>query len=274
MMENWKVLIACASEKDIHPEYYEEDPLFVPSKKYVFFNVGKERFSHPRFEVINAIDIPGYNSLGRKYAESEIIYNVRKLNLFPECDYIGLMHYDFNFLDNVSFQTNITALIDSTIKSGVDFISFFGGSIVNIIGRYNVLFDKRKPNCLFVRDSGLKDPRSINDKIVVDIKRVLGIDFNDKVKDMDLAKSKIALCCSFLAKRDIFNQAGDLIVDLIDSHCLDGFDTEDRHRFPGQVAERYIAFFSLLFKKACFKLDHKFIGGNADINRAWNAENY
>ena len=270
-MENWKVLIACASEKDIHPEYYEEDPLFLPSKKYVFFNVGKERFSHPQFEVVNAADIPGYQSLGRKYAESEIIYNVRKLNLYSECDYLGLMHYDFNFFDSTTFQTNITGLIDSSVKAGIEFISFFTGILAHIIGPYNVLLDKRKPNCLFVRNSGLEDPKSVNGKIVADMKRILGKDLNiDNFNVLD----RIALCCSFLAKREIFNEAGDLIVDLIDSNCLDGFDTEDKHRFPGQVAERYIALLSLLYKKTCFKLDHRFVGGHLDLQKDKNAENY
>lgn len=270
-MENWKVLIACSSEKDIHPEFYKNDPLFSVCKNYAFFNVGKEKFTHISFEVLNAVDIPGYIRLGRKYAESEIIYNVRKLNLFSEVSYLGLMHYDFNFFDRTSLQTGITGLIDSSVKAGIDFISFFTGMLAHIVGHYNVLYDERKPNCLFVRDSGLENPKSINEKIIADMKRVLGVDLDLKNYDV---QNRIALCCSFLAKREIFDKAGDLIVDLIDSGNLNDFDTEDKHRFPGQVAERYIALFSLLYKKACFMLDHKFVGGQIDLQNDRNAENY
>ena len=269
-MLDWKVFIVCSSKKDINQDYYAKDPT-ISKKHYTFFNLGKEPFSIDGFEVVNSSEIPGYIRLGRKYAESEVIYNIKKLNLFSDLSHIGLMHYDFDFFDNTSLQTNITEFIDNSLENGIDFVSFFSGFLGHIIGPYNVLFDKRKPNCLFVRDSGLEDPVSINGKIIKDINRILGVELN--LKNYDLY-SRIALCCSFLAKKEIFDKAGELIVDLIDSHCLDGFDVGDKHRFPGQVAERYIAFFSMLYKKMCFMLDHKFEGGHFDLQNDINAENY
>lgn len=266
----WKVLIACSSEKDVRPEYYAEDPLF-SKKNYSFFNVGNGKIVLNQFDVVNSCDVPGYVRLGRKYAESEVIYNVFKLGLFQDCDYIGLMHYDFNFFDKTSMQTNITELLDSCVASGIDFVSFFSAPFSSILGYYNVLMDERKPNCLFVRDSGLKDPKSINGRIVEDIDKILGkkIDFSTITPD-----TKIALCCSFMAKREIFDEVGKLVASAIDSKVFDSFDTEDRHRFPGQAIERYVAMYSLLYKKMCFMLDHRFVGGQEDLRRNSNAENY
>lgn len=266
----WKVLIACSSEKDIRPEYYQNDPLF-SKENYSFFNLGEGKIVSNHFDIVNSCGIPGYVRLGRKYAESEAIYNIFRLGLFQDYDYIGLMHYDFNFYDKASMQTNITELLDNCVESKADFISFFSAPFKAILEYYNVLMDERKPNCLFVRDSGLKDPKSINKKIVEDIDHILG-------KKLDLQSisidSKIALCCSFMAKRNIFNEIGKLVSTTIDDRIFDGFDVEDRHRFPGQAIERYVAIYSLLYKKICFMLDHKFVGGQEDLKRNANAENY
>lgn len=267
---NWKVLIVCSKKSDIHLEYYANDFAFSP-KNYVFFNLGKERFSVDGYEVVNAVDISGYKSLGRKYAESEVIYNVAKLNLFNDCDYIGIIHSDFNFFDKTIFQTNITEIIDSSVSNGVEFISFFTGMLAHVIGYYDVLLDERKPNCLFVRDSGLTDPKSINSRIVEDIKRVLGKEINLREY---MQTTRIALCCSFLVKKEVFNEIGKLVIDAIEDGYFSRFDLEDKHRFPGQSIERYIALYSLLYSKTCFMLDHKFIGGQEDLKKNSNAENY
>lgn len=275
-MDNWKILIICSSKEDIHLEYYANDPLFkLKSKNFAFFNLGKERFAIDSFEVVNAIDIPEYNSLGRKYAEAEVIYNVKKLKLFSEYEYIGFMHYDFVFFDKFSLNTNITEIIDDSVKRETKFLSFFTGKLEHIIGYYNVLFDSRKPNCLFVRDSGLDNPVSINSKIVNDISRLLGKQVDLNKSTFDLSILNVALCCSFFTKREFFEEIGTLIVDVFDSHCLDGFDVEDKHRFPGQVAERYVAMYSLLIdNKICMQLMHRFEGGQKDLANASNAENY
>lgn len=269
-MKKWKVLIACSSKNDIHEEYYENDPAF-SNEKYSFFNVGKEKFSHSKFNVINSNDIPNYEHLGRKYAESEIIYNVRKLNLFSEYDYIGLMHYDFNFFDKNYKTTKITENIENAIDHKIEFISFFTAPLFSIVGPYNVLMDERKPNCLFVRDSNLNNPKSINEKIEFDIKEKIDPTFDLSAFDIN---KKIGLCCSFLTQRKIFDKLGDLIVDAIDDGFLNKFDTLDRHRYPGQVMERYVAMFSLLYRKFGFMLDHRFVGGQLDIKNNYNAENY
>lgn len=266
----WKVLIVCSSQTDIHPEYYAKDPFF-SKENYVFFNLGKNKIESKNFEIVNSCEIPGYVRLGRKYAESEVLYNVTKLGLFSDCDYLGLMHYDFNFYDKRTTQTNITETIDECVSSGIEFVSFFSAPLATILGYYDVLMDKRKPNCLFVRDSGLTDPKSINSKVVEDIEKILEKKIDLAAKSQD---SKIALCCSFLVKKEIFAEIGKLVVSLVDSHTFDGFDLEDKHRFPGQAIERYIAIYSLLYSKACFSLDHRFIGGYEDLKRNSNAENY
>lgn len=214
------------------------------------------------FDVINSCDIEGYEYMGKDWAESEVIYNIGKLGLFGDFDYIGIIHWDFN-LYNRQYQTyRITENIDRIIEK-YDWISFFPAKYLNINGTYDVLMDERKPNCLFVKDSGLENPISSN-RFIKDIL---------EIKDIEQGHP-ISLCCSFLADRNTFYGISRLISDIKETKILDKFDTERRHRYPGQFMERLIAIYSTTRNQFQFGLDHRFIGGQELNKQDPHGENY
>lgn len=177
----------------------------------------------------------GYEYLGKDWAESEVIYNVKKLNLFSEYDYLGMIHWDFNLYSPQHETYRITENI-SNILEKYEWISFFPGMFSNIIGHYNVLLDERKPNCLFVRDSNIENPRTANDYSIGLVSKH-GMKPNHDFRPMDT----ISLCCSFITHRDNFLKIGELVEDSVKSGIFEKFDTERRHRIPGQVMERLVA---------------------------------
>lgn len=119
-MNNWLILIVGTDK--IFDEFYRNDPDF-NNTNYTFFNVSKNPISNSRLKIINSYDINGYEHLGYPYAESEVIYNVYKLNLFAEYDYIGIIHYDFELYNKENNTYEITKYINSLISSH-NYISF------------------------------------------------------------------------------------------------------------------------------------------------------
>ena len=130
--------------------------------------------------------------------------------------------------------------------------------------------DERRPNCLFVKDSGLLDPMSANNYI---------LNYLIRHKEQTLLNqitphSKISMCCAGIFPVEWFVETKMFMDKLIEDNIEQKFDTQKRHRFPGQLMERYVALDSLFRNKAEIRLDHKFIGG-IEINKADpNGENY
>lgn len=222
-----------------------------------------------KFSIVNSCDIEKYEYLGKDWAESEVIYNVSKLNLFNNYEYLGIIHWDFNLYskdyDTYRITENIGRILDRN-----DLISFFPGMYLHISGIYDVMMDDRKPNCLFCRDSNLENPKSCNEYL----KQFLpnsDIDL-DTINDRTI----IPLCCSFLCKREKFVEIGNIIGKIMESGVLDRFDVEKRHRYPGQVIERLVGLYlSGMFNNPfCFRLDHRFTGGMELKKNDLNGENY
>ena len=223
------------------------------------------RLDDDRFEIINACDIPGYEFLGKDWAESEVIYNAYKLNLFSDIDFVGLIHYDFNLYCPEYDTYRITENIENILQK-YEWISFFAQNESLIRGIYDVLMDDRKPNCLFVKHSGLDSPKSCLDYLENIITSETGL--------TEHISSNVSLCCSFLSSRDKFLDVGRMISAIKDSNILNKFDTEKRHRYPGQVMERLVALYSQRFNHFKFNLDHRFVGGNKLNEIDPNGENY
>lgn len=172
---------------------------------WTFFNVSPDnRLSYDNFNVMNALDIPNYEFLGKEWAESEVIYNVSKLDLFKEYDYLGIIHWDFNLYNKKYDTYRITENIDRIIEK-YDVISFFQAHLSSITGYYDVMMDERKPNCLFCRESGLNNPRSC-----LEYAKIF-LPYNNFTIDSLDAKMSISLCCSFLCKRSNFIELGNMI---------------------------------------------------------------
>ena len=267
MQTKWKILIV--TNNRIIPEYYQNDRMF-NGDNWTFFNVSKDnRVTNDNFNVINALDMPNYEFLGKEWAESEVIYNVSKLDLFKDFDYLGIIHWDFN-LYNKNYDTyRITENINRILEK-YDVISFFQSKLSSTTGYYDVMMDERKPNCLFCRESGLDNPVSCLEYV----KRFLP---NPNIDISSISpRLIISLCSSFLCKRTNFIELGNMISRIKSDECIRRFDTENRHRFPGQLIERLFALYlsGMFFDPFDFTLDHRFIGGNELKNNDINGENY
>ena len=216
--------------------------------------------------IVDSRDVPGYRWFSREWAESEVIYNhdviaaFLKSSGFGDVTHTGIMHWDFNLYATQAGTSRVTENIDQIVKAGYDYISFFPGQFGHITGRYNVLMDERMPNCLFVGESGLQNPRSAND--VVFEWFMSRISPSAAINQAMVNPSwPITLCCSGVFPEAWFGEAKAFMDKLLSDRIEDKYDIQRRHRFPGQVMERFVAVDSLFRKVYPFRLDHRFTGG-------------
>lgn len=210
------------------------------------------------------------------YNHNAIVGHMRSLGLMG-ITHLGVIHWDFNLFAIDHKTSRITENIQRILDSGYDFITFFPGNFGHIITHYNVLMDERKPNCLFVGESGLNSPVSANDIIFNYVSHNLGL----VEKSMFICPSMfnqyipITLCCAGMFPMEWFQHVKMFMEYLItDINIERKFDTQKRHRFPGQLMERFVAIDSMFRKKFLFKLDHKFTGGLELKKSDPNGENY
>lgn len=249
----WRIFIV--THGPIIDDYYKDDPLF-NNENYVFFNVSDKIIKHDKFTVINKCEIPRYKSMGKWWAESEVIYNLYRMGLYEDFDYIGFMHYDFEFTTLKDGQKNITEILNKKVSENKDYISFFSHDMGNILQQYLIL-DERAPNTLFGKAGcGL---HNCMEKIVDDYNLI----FNKNVKLQDLLYKRANLCCSFLIKKDIFEKLASLLYVIMNSGYLDKFDVLHKYRLHGQITERYVSLFSTQYNIDEMTLKHNFIGGRA-----------
>lgn len=196
-------------------------------------------------------------------------------------DYVGLIHWDFNLFAKDFNTYRITENIDRILQSQkYNWISFFPGRFSDITGYYDVMMDDRKPNCLFCRESGLDNPRSAIDYIFQNYDTLANKDFHpfqllNLNKNLINPNYPISLCCSFLGKTvDVWWDLKTIVQNLYTNNVFQSFDTEHRHRYPGQFNERVIAVYSLFKKSFNFRLDHRFTGGMELNKMDPNGENY
>lgn len=253
-IQNKKWIIFIVTHGPIIDDYYKNDPLF-NNENYVFFNVSDTILKHDKFKVINKSEIPRYKSMGKWWAESEVIYNIYRLGLYEDYDYIGFMHYDFEFKClTLSNTYNITELINKHILNNKEYISFFSHDMNNIFKQY-LLLDETVPNTLFGTPGCCK--KNCLEKIILDYNLI----FNTKLELKDIIAKRANLCCSFIIKKQIFEKLATLLYIVMNSGYLDKFDILHKYRLHGQVTERYVSVFSTQYKIEELTLKHNFIGG-------------
>jgi hypothetical protein len=126
--------------------------------------------------------------------------------------------------------------------------------MIGIFNQYLIL-DDRRPNSLFgTPGCGMKN---CFEKILCDYNMF----FNKSLNFGDVIKKNVNLCCSFLVKKEVFEQLTSFIYCIINSGVLNKFDTEHRYRLQGQITERYISLFSSQYNIEDLTLKHNFIGG-------------
>ena len=254
-MINKKWLILIVGTNKIFPQFYQNDPQF-NKDNYLFINVSDENVNSNFVNILKTSDIENYQKLGYPYAESEVIYNIYKLNLFNDYEYIGIIHYDFNLYSKRYKTSKITESIDYLLNNGIEYISFQNMNLGYIYKNANIMLDERDKNCVFPQFSNLENPRTSFDYTFDHINKIN--DTNYSIKNFDLNQN-INMCCSFLMKREIFNKLGLLVSNMIDEHYMDIFDYKKINRIPGNVIERTVGIFSLFHKHIEFDLEHKHI---------------
>lgn len=252
-MNKWMILIVGTDK--IFIDFYKNDPKF-NKYNYKFFNVSNKKIECDDIDVINSYELEKYDHLGYPYAESEVIYNIFKYGLFKEYDYIGIIHYDFNLYNKKHDTYRITENINNIIDAGYDYISFQNMNLGYIYKHANIMLDERDRNCVFPQFSQIKNPVTAFDYTFEHLNRIRGSNISIDNFNMN---SSLNMCCSFLMKRNIFDELGKLISSMIDEHHMDKFDDKKINRIPGNVIERTIGIFSLLHEHFEFDLDHKHI---------------
>ena len=215
----------------IYPEYYFEDTLF-SKENWTFFNVSDKKIINDNYQIMNYSDI-NYIGLGKWFAEAEVIYNIYKLGIYKDYDYIGFLHQDYVLLNN-----NKNKLITSTINNIIEtknpsFISFFTHTFIQDYNQH-IMMDEKYPNIL------VGNGRNCYYTILEQYNNF----FNKNIQIDDLNNKKINLCSSFLLQKNIFENLMAWISFIIESKYLDKFDYDHKYRFHGGMIERYIAIYT------------------------------
>ncbi len=254
-MMKWKVIVV--THGPIINEYYKGIIVGGILENIIFFNVSDERIIRDDLEIVNKVDLPEYISLGKHYAEAEVIYNVYKLNLFDDLDALGFVHWDYEFRsENDYFGLNIVKAIDNLLLKGQEFISFSTFSFEQDYNQ-NIMMDPSFPNQL-VGSGG-----NCYEKIVKDYN-----EFFDASINLNLMMSKqINLCSAFLCLREVFSDLMPFYSWVIEKGELKLFDTEHKYRFQGGMMERYVGVFSHRYNMAQLPLFHHYVSTQEKINQ-------
>lgn len=125
---------------------------------------------------------------------------------------------------------------------------------------YNVMMDERRPNCLFTSKSGLSNPRSANEYVLNYLSGLApsGFKLNEGAINPVFP---VSMCCAGLFPSEWFAHTRKFMERAMSDGVDTRFDTQKRHRFPGQLMERFVALDSVFRHKALLSLDHRFTGG-------------
>lgn len=244
--KKWKIFII--THGPILDNYYANDPLF-SNENFVFFNVSNNILKHDIFSVINKKDLANFIHLGAFYAESEVIYNIYKLGLYSDLDYVGFIHWDFELKsENTYYSCNITKAIDELLKFEIDLISF---STFSFYEDYNqkILMDKTQPNTL--QGDGI----NCYDVILNDYNNF----FHSQVTIDYLMSKRINLCSAFMVSIHCFENIMPFYAEVIESQKLNIYDENRKYRFQGGMLERYMALAFHNYNTCELPLYHRYI---------------
>ncbi len=235
----WKIYIV--GHKKIHDELMKDDKRF-NNLNYTFLNVGQldKLEGSEKYNSVNQRDLSGYISLGRSWAESEGIYNIWRSQSYKQLEYIGFLHYDIEFRLTRKFcpggRTNITNRIEKYIRGRQKAHISFATYLTKRDYAQKIIMDPSRPND--VTGDGI----NCYDQIIADYNLYFKTDYT--LKDF-FAHKYINLCSCFLIDVTTFDKMMFFFDWLVNSHKLDVYDIEQKHRFQGVMAERYFGVFML-----------------------------
>jgi hypothetical protein len=241
----WKIFII--THGPVIEDYYKNDPLF-SNDHFVFFNVSDTPIKHEKFVVINKTEVEGFIHLGKWWAESEVIYNIYKLDLYPNLDYIGFLHWDYELKsENEYFSYNVSKTIENLTRKRERFISFSTFSFAQDFSQ-KILMDKSSPNQL------VGEGKNCYLQIIEDYNGF----FDENISVEYLMSKRINLCSAFLCDIGVFDELMPFFCWIVESEKLMLFDTEHKYRFQGGMMERYIGCFSSKYHMAELPLFHRY----------------
>lgn len=240
-MEN-KIELFVVFHQDLKEEYYNSSL----ASNYIFVNVNPKNdlnLINPSYKILNQFEINNFISLGKFFAESEVIYNVYKnIYLYQDINYIGFLQHD---IDSAILTKE---LVDDLI-SNFDHINL-QPYLFETDYDQKILMDEAQPN--------KKTGKGINcyDVILEDY----NVYYETNYKLSDLSNKTLNLCSSFILKKTLFVEMMSFVSSIIESNKLDKFDTERQHRIQGGYLERYYAVWLALnnVKSNEVKLVHHF----------------
>ena len=238
-MKNWKIYIV--GHKKIYDEMIQGDKKF-NNDNYCFLNVGaaEKLDNDEKYICINQRDLPNAVMLGRQWAESEGIYNIWRSGIYNGLDYIGFLHYDKEFKLIRRFclggRTNITERIEKYISGRERAHISFENHGTRWDYDQNIMMDITRPEEI----SG--DGANCYHEILKDYNSYFKRNY--KLEDF-FGYQNINLCSCFLIDVYGFEKMMGFFDWLVKSHKLDIYDREHKHRFQGNMAERYFGMFML-----------------------------
>jgi hypothetical protein len=240
-----KYIIFVIFHENINTTYYNSNLL----SDLVFVNVDKNNpyinnIKSRGFHVINLYEFNNFISLGKQYAESEVIYNIFKNPyLIEDVDYVGFMQYDMH-THNLSPE-ELTSLIGKYQHIAFDEHSF------RVDYKVGYLMDESYPEKWIGRG------KNCYDTILEDYNQF----YNTNHTIKELLPKQINLCCTFLLEKSHFNKMMDFISSTIESNKLDVFDKQRRFRMQGGLMERYFGLWLMLnpSSRVCRPVEHIFI---------------
>jgi hypothetical protein len=95
--------------------------------------------------------------------------------------------------------------------------------------------DERKPNCLFVKDSGLNNPYSVNHFIFKYFSKKISNNDSTLQLNSNLISPAYhaSMCCSGIFPIEWFSKTKEFMDTLFEFDIEKKFDIAKRHRFPG-----------------------------------------
>ena len=213
---------------------------------FKFVNISEKKLSSELYDKYNIIDIKetDFIDLGKHYTESEVIYNVYKNNLFKSLTYIGFMHYDVG-----TKQLNTDNSLTDYLNEHLDKTDHINLQPFDFVWDYNqhILADENFPEMLVG-----------NGKNCYDFILEKYNEFYNTKKTLNDLYGTINLCSCFVLEVKQFKLMMIWISWIIESKCLDVFDTLHRYRIQGGLLERFYAVWLKLniVRTDIFTVDH------------------
>lgn len=234
--------IFVVTHKNIFDFIYEKEDI----SKYKFVNVSNNNLAIELYNKYDLLNIKENNfiDLGKYYTESEVIYNVYKNNLHKDLSYVGFTHYD---VGTKHLQTNES--LSRYLNNYLDKYKHINLQPFEFNWDYNqhILADETQPETL--TGPGKNCYQFILEKYN---------EYYNSQLTLSNLNGTINLCSCLVLDTKSFDSMMKWVSWVIESGCLNKFDTLHRYRIQGGLLERFYAVWIKLniIESSVFPVDH------------------